>query len=70
MADSVLAGSPGIDGVAGDLGGSSLELARLAHGKYEGGSTYPLEAADIDRLRTDGVDHLYIRVEDAEAYRE
>ena len=34
------------------------------------GSTYPLEAADIDRLRTDGVDHLYIRVEDAEAYRE
>jgi exopolyphosphatase/guanosine-5'-triphosphate,3'-diphosphate pyrophosphatase len=41
-AQGVLAGSPGVDGVAGDLGGSSLELARLTKGHYDGGSTYPL----------------------------
>jgi exopolyphosphatase/guanosine-5'-triphosphate,3'-diphosphate pyrophosphatase len=41
-AEGVLAGTPGVDGVAGDLGGSSLELARLSGGRYEGGSTYPL----------------------------
>ena len=29
-AEGVLAGTPGVDGVVGDLGGSSLELARLA----------------------------------------
>src|SRR5438045_3063168 len=34
------------------------------------GSTYPLEQTDIDRLRTDGVDHLYIRAEAADSYRD
>jgi HD-GYP domain-containing protein (c-di-GMP phosphodiesterase class II) len=34
------------------------------------GSTYPLEAADIEQLRQDGVDHLYIRSDDADAYRD
>jgi HD-GYP domain-containing protein (c-di-GMP phosphodiesterase class II) len=33
-------------------------------------SSYPLEATDLERLRTDGVDHLYIRMEEAEAYRD
>jgi HD-GYP domain-containing protein (c-di-GMP phosphodiesterase class II) len=33
------------------------------------GSTYPLEAADIEKLKQDGVDHLYVRAEDADAYR-
>jgi HD-GYP domain-containing protein (c-di-GMP phosphodiesterase class II) len=33
------------------------------------GSTYPLEAGDIEKLMQDGVDHLFIRAEDAEAYR-
>src|SRR5690242_17859981 len=47
-AEGVLAGTPGIDGVAGDLGGSSLELARLAGGRYEGGSTYPLGPLALD----------------------
>ena len=32
-------------------------------------SSYPLEAADLDKLRAEGVDHLYIRTEAAEAYR-
>jgi HD-GYP domain-containing protein (c-di-GMP phosphodiesterase class II) len=32
-------------------------------------SSYPLEAMDLERLRADGVDRLYIRSEDAEAYR-
>ncbi|MEY2757139.1 MAG: hypothetical protein RIR33_917 [Pseudomonadota bacterium] len=41
-AEGVLAGTPGVDGVVGDLGGSSLELARLVSGRYESGSTYPL----------------------------
>jgi exopolyphosphatase/guanosine-5'-triphosphate,3'-diphosphate pyrophosphatase len=36
-AEGVLAGTPGVDGVVGDLGGSSLELARLVSGRYESG---------------------------------
>ncbi len=47
-AEGVLAGTPGVDGVAGDLGGSSLELARLVSGRYEGGSTYPLGPLALD----------------------
>lgn len=47
-AEGVLAGTPGIDGVAGDLGGSSLELARLTNGRYEIGSTYPLGPLALD----------------------
>src|SRR5947208_1622102 len=31
--------------------------------------TYPLEPADIERLRDDGVEQLYIRLEEADAYR-
>jgi HD-GYP domain-containing protein (c-di-GMP phosphodiesterase class II) len=34
------------------------------------GSTYPLEVADVERLAADGVDHLYIRLEEVEAYRD
>lgn len=34
------------------------------------GSNYPLELGDIERLRADGVDHLYIRAEAASAYRD
>jgi HD-GYP domain-containing protein (c-di-GMP phosphodiesterase class II) len=34
------------------------------------GASYPLEADDIQHLRDDGVDHLYIRAEAAEAYRQ
>ena len=33
------------------------------------GSTYPLVEGDIAKLRTDGVDRLYIRAEDADSYR-
>jgi HD-GYP domain-containing protein (c-di-GMP phosphodiesterase class II) len=33
------------------------------------GRSYPLETTDIDRLRQDGVDNLYIRVSDADDYR-
>ena len=32
-------------------------------------SSYPLEATDLDRLRAEGVDQLYIRPEASEAYR-
>lgn len=34
------------------------------------GASYPLEAADLERLRADGVDHLYVRTDRAEAYRD
>jgi HD-GYP domain-containing protein (c-di-GMP phosphodiesterase class II) len=33
-------------------------------------SSFPLEATDLERLRTDGVDRLYIRTDQAEAYRD
>ncbi len=38
----VAAGIPGADGVAGDLGGFSLELIRLTHGEPGEGATLPL----------------------------
>lgn len=41
-AEGVLAGSPGIDAVIGDLGGSSLELARVRRGVFQDGATFPL----------------------------
>src|SRR5436190_13847534 len=33
------------------------------------GQNYPLVAEDLDRLRADGIKHLYIRLGDADAYR-
>jgi len=33
------------------------------------GRTYPLELEDIERLREEGVDQLYIRLEEADSYR-
>jgi HD-GYP domain-containing protein (c-di-GMP phosphodiesterase class II) len=33
------------------------------------GRTWPLEDADLLRLRQEGIDHLYIRLADADAYR-
>ena len=55
----VLAGIPHADGVVGDLGGSSLELVRLANGAVARGVTLPLgpfaladdDGFDADRLR-------------------
>lgn len=55
----VLAGIPAADGVVGDLGGSSLELARLTNGVVGRGTTLPLgpfaladaQGFDGDRLR-------------------
>lgn len=63
-AEGVLAGSPGIDGVAGDLGGSSLELARLTNGKYEGGSTYPLGPLALDTGGAFNEDKILAKVKD------
>ena len=63
-AQGVLAGSPGVDGVAGDLGGSSLELARLANGKYEGGSTYPLGPLALDTGGSFNEDKILAKVKD------
>ncbi|MDB5452196.1 MAG: exopolyphosphatase, partial [Caulobacteraceae bacterium] len=55
----VLAGQPDAEGVVGDLGGSSLELVRLAGGAPADGATLPLgpfalgapRALDADRTR-------------------
>lgn len=63
-AQGVLAGSPGVDGVAGDLGGSSLELARLANGRYEGGSTYPLGPFALDTGGSFNEDKILGKVKD------
>lgn len=63
-AEGVLAGTPGVDGIAGDLGGSSLELARLANGRYEGGSTYPLGPLALDGGSAFNEDKVIARVKD------
>jgi HD-GYP domain-containing protein (c-di-GMP phosphodiesterase class II) len=47
-----------------------IQRAGRAYAELYRGSTYPLEARDIESLKSDGVDHLYIRVEDANAYRD
>lgn len=64
-AQGVLVGSPDVDGVAGDLGGSSLELARLAKGRYEGGSTYPLGPLALDTGGSFNQDKIMSKVKDA-----
>ncbi|TAJ58417.1 Ppx/GppA phosphatase family protein [Brevundimonas sp.] len=69
----VLAGIPMADGVAGDLGGSSLELVRLADGEVGRGVTLPLgpfaladaRGFDADRLRA----AIAERLEAADDYR-
>ena len=60
----MLAGTPGVDGVVGDLGGSSLELARLVGGRYEGGSTYPLGPLALDTGSGFNEDKVAARVKD------
>jgi exopolyphosphatase/guanosine-5'-triphosphate,3'-diphosphate pyrophosphatase len=47
-AQGVVAGSPGADGVVGDLGGSSLELAHVETGRFRSGSSYPLGPLTFD----------------------
>lgn len=64
-AQGVLAGSPGVDGVAGDLGGSSLELARLTNGKYDGGSTYPLGPLALDTGSSFNEDKVLAKVRES-----
>lgn len=64
-AQGVLVGSPDVDGVAGDLGGSSLELARLVKGRYEGGSTYPLGPLALDTGSSFNADKVMSKIEDA-----
>jgi exopolyphosphatase / guanosine-5'-triphosphate,3'-diphosphate pyrophosphatase len=63
-AQGVLVGTPGVDGVAGDLGGSSLELARLSKGKFETGSTYPLGPLALDNGGSFNEDKILAKVKD------
>jgi exopolyphosphatase / guanosine-5'-triphosphate,3'-diphosphate pyrophosphatase len=63
-AQGVLVGGPGVDGVAGDLGGSSLELARLTNGKFDGGSTYPLGPLALDNGGSFNEDKILSKVKD------
>ncbi len=46
-AEGLLAGLPGAHGMTGDLGGSSLELTTLHHGKAQTGSTYALGPQEV-----------------------
>lgn len=41
-AEGVIAGSPNADGVVGDLGGGSLELVEISHGRHGDGATMPV----------------------------
>jgi len=63
-AEGVLAGTPGVEGVAGDLGGSSLELARLVAGRYESGATYPLGPLALDTGGSFNADKVTSRIKD------
>lgn len=63
-AQGVLAGSPSVDGVAGDLGGSSLELARLRNSQYDGGSTYPLGPLALDTGGSFNAEKIGARIRD------
>jgi exopolyphosphatase/guanosine-5'-triphosphate,3'-diphosphate pyrophosphatase len=63
-AEGVLAGSPGVDGIAGDLGGSSLELARLSGGRYDSGSTYPLGPLALDTGGSFNEDKILAKVKE------
>jgi len=63
-AHGVLVGSPTVDGVAGDLGGSSLELARLTNGRCDGGSTYPLGPLALDNGHSFNQDKILAKVKD------
>lgn len=63
-AEGVLAGTPGVDGVAGDLGGSSLELARLVGGRYQSGSTYPLGPLALDTGSAFNEEKVFARARD------
>jgi exopolyphosphatase/guanosine-5'-triphosphate,3'-diphosphate pyrophosphatase len=55
----VLAGAPDADGVAGDLGGSSLELTRIADGRTGEGISLPLGAFAL--RGADGFDPIRAR---------
>src|SRR5262245_51648968 len=46
-----------------------IQRAGSPYAELYRGSNYPLEAADLERLRADGIDHLYIRSEEADAFR-
>lgn len=46
--DGVVSGIPNADGIAGDLGGGSLELVRVAHRRPSGGISMPLGVLRVD----------------------
>lgn len=50
----VLAGIPGADGIVGDLGGGSLELARVANGEVTEVTSLPLGALRLTALHQQG----------------
>jgi HD-GYP domain-containing protein (c-di-GMP phosphodiesterase class II) len=47
-----------------------IQLTGRSFAELYRGASYPLETEDIEGLRAEGVDHLYIRAEDAQAYRD
>ena len=53
-AHGVLAGIPGAEGVVGDLGGGSLELARIAGGKVHERASFPLGVLRVGAIRKQG----------------
>lgn len=47
-AQGVVAGAPGVSGIVGDLGGSSLELAHLSDAAFRDGATFPIGPLALD----------------------
>ncbi len=54
----VLSAIPGADGIVGDLGGGSLELARIKDGKVLETHSFPLGVLRVAELRAKGKDKL------------
>ena len=50
----VMSGIPGADGIVGDLGGGSLELARIRNGKVEQTISLPLGVLRLPQIRAKG----------------
>lgn len=63
--EGVLAAFPEADGIVGDLGGGSLELARVKDGKVHDRASFPLGVLRVAEIRKKGPRALRQRVEHA-----
>lgn len=60
----LLSGMPDADGIIGDLGGGSLELARVSQGRVHQSASLPLGVLRVPEIRRAGRDALARRLDD------